>query len=208
MVNVLREGVGWWLLCRVREEKNCPLRFSLGLNLSTRVGKSNLDYFATKQRVLYNSYYYFLGTENIITLLSSNKLLSDKRRQLSMVWTIVHGMENCPHHGHLSIPWTIFHATDICPYHGQVSMVRYGQLSMTWTIAIQLSILWEMSIVKTIVHSMDRLLLSTDYMSICLAHCFGPKLSTRFRLSTKILSSLSNFLGPCFCVVKYQSTVW
>ena len=102
-----------------RKKNNCPLRFYLGLNLSTRLCKSNFDYFATK---CYGHTY----------------------------------------SGQLSI---------LCPFH--------EQLSMKWTIAIQLSILWEMYIVKTIVHSIDRLL-STDYLSTCLSRCFWPKLSTRF----------------------------
>ena len=34
---------------RVQEKNNCPLRFYLGLNLSTRLCKSNFDFdFATK----------------------------------------------------------------------------------------------------------------------------------------------------------------
>ena len=33
---------------RVQGKNNCPLRFYLGLNLSTRLRKSNFDYFATK----------------------------------------------------------------------------------------------------------------------------------------------------------------
>ena len=44
-------------------KNNCPLRFYLGLNLSTRLRKSNFDYFTTK---CYG--------------------------QLSIQWTIVHNM--------------------------------------------------------------------------------------------------------------------
>ena len=77
-----------------------------------------------------------------------------------MVLAIVHGMENCQNHRHLYIPWTIVHAMDYWPMasgHGMHNCPWYGQLSMTWTIAIQLFILLKISIVKTIVHSTDRL---------------------------------------------------
>ena len=61
---------------RVQEKKNCPLRFYLGLNLSTRLRKSNFDYFATKC-------YGQLSIQWTIV------------HTMSISWTIVHEMDNC-----------------------------------------------------------------------------------------------------------------
>ena len=66
----------WPPLPRVQEKNNCPLTFYLRLNLSTRLRKSNFDYFATK---CYSG-------------------------QLSVLcpWN-GHSMDNCPLYGQLSI---------------------------------------------------------------------------------------------------------
>ena len=63
-------------LPRVQEKNNCPLRFHLGLNLSTRLHKSNFDYFATKC-------YGQLSIQWTIV------------HTMSISWTIVHEMDNC-----------------------------------------------------------------------------------------------------------------
>ena len=74
---------------RVQEQNNCPLRFYLGLNLSTRLCKSNFYYFATKC-------YGHLSIQWTIV------------HTMSISWTIVHkkqqnAMDNCPLYGQLSI---------------------------------------------------------------------------------------------------------
>ena len=63
-------------ITRVQEKNNCPLRFYLGLNLSTRLRKSNFDYFATKC-------YGQLSIQWTIV------------HTMSISWTIVHEMDNC-----------------------------------------------------------------------------------------------------------------
>ena len=64
-----------WPGARVQAKNNCPLRFYLGMNLSTRLRQSNFDYFVTKC-------YGQLSIQWTIV------------HTLSISWTIVHEMDN------------------------------------------------------------------------------------------------------------------
>ena len=66
--------------------------------------------------------------------------------QLSIPWTIVQTMDNCPQ------PWPVVHCMDNCPWFGRFSMSCHGQLSIPWTIVHSMDNLWTIFEVWTIVH--------------------------------------------------------